>query len=67
MYIYIYIHVVTNPVNNGEGFSQCIYSISLASKWCKVIDVFNINIVQVLFSQTCEMVMGNKLIRGCPE
>ena len=68
MYIYIYIYIyrererVTNPVINGEGFSQCVYSISLTSKWCKVIDVHNINLVPVLFLQTCELVMGNQLV-----
>ena len=55
-------------MNNGEGFSQYgIFSISLFSKWCKVIDVCNINIVPVIFLQTCELVMGNQLIWGCHE
>ena len=57
-----YIYIVNNPVNNGEGFSQCIHNISLASKWCKVIDVYNINMVPVLFLQTCELVMGNQFV-----
>ena len=58
----MYIYRVTNPVINGEGFSQCIFSISLTSKWWNVIDLHKINIVPVLFLQTCELVMGNQLV-----
>ena len=45
-----------------KDFPNVYCSISLSSRWWKVIDVHKINIVTVLFLQTCELVMGKQLI-----